>query len=94
MPGPIDSGSLRDSIRREVEAMLKRSPAPAEPDLESTATGSFRPTLVTEKDVAQARSGNRKILTAPGAIVTPLARDSASRYGVEITDAPASARVA
>lgn len=43
--------------------------------------------LVTEADVSEAhRSGRDRIRCAPGAIVTPLARDAARELGVEIDE--------
>ena len=38
--------------------------------------------LVTEADVMRARAGGKALDVAPGAIVTPLARETAGRLGV------------
>ncbi len=44
--------------------------------------------LVTEAEVVAAHREGRALVIAPGAIVTPLARDAIDRYGVELREAP------
>ena len=69
-----------------IQQHLVATPYSAKPD--STQSEPCRPSrgrpLITEFEVLQARNGNRRIATAANAIITPLASESAQRYGVEI----------
>lgn len=54
----------------------------------SVPTRSGGRTVVTEREVLEARTGSRKIVLRPGAIVTPLARETAERFGVALVEEP------
>ena len=51
-----------------------------------TASCSEAIDLVTENCVMEARTDGKVIFTCPGAVITPLARETADRYGVSIRE--------
>jgi ribose 5-phosphate isomerase B len=80
------------SIIREVLQKSLEGPAPAPGSARPQVSGSGSATdLVTEECVMAARTGGRVIFTTPDAVITPLARETADRYGVaiEVAKAPA-----
>jgi ribose 5-phosphate isomerase B len=95
---------IREQVRAALEARLGPAPAPAQalpaaaapPALvagwrrfDGAAHGRPRD-LVTEADVMRARSTTKVLPVADGAIVTPLARETAGRLGVALVAAPAA----
>ena len=78
---------LKNIIR---EVLVKNLPGEAaRPGPEADSAGPVD--LVTEVTVMTARSDGVEILTGPRAVITPLARETAERYGVTIREAPAAA---
>jgi ribose 5-phosphate isomerase B len=92
----------RDRIREEVRAVLaERLAPPAAPSSAAAAPASWRRfdeardprgrALVTQADVMRARAGAKELAVPEGAIVTPLARETAGRLGVALKGRASSA---
>jgi hypothetical protein len=62
-----------------------RSTARGASAVEREGPGPYRSTLVTERDVVDAIPAGR-LEMAPGAVVTPLAREAAAEKGVELVE--------
>ena len=96
---PVDRAALKAAVVAALQQHLASAevaatkPANVMPEAGTIPAAPRGRPLITEADVMQARSGNRRIQTTPDAIITPLARESAERYGVALVfcDKPSSA---
>jgi ribose 5-phosphate isomerase B len=94
----MDREVLREKVRAALTERLESSTAPAEASRPADVVSwrrfddprDARPrALVTEADVMRARASGKPLAAPRGAIVTPLARETAGRLGVKIEDAAA-----
>ncbi len=84
----LDKKRIAEIVGEVVDRNLPRSnEGPARTRLDDEPRFGHRE-LITEREVMQAQREGRALVLAPGAIVTPLARDAIERYGVAIVEAP------
>ena len=82
----MDTNEL-ERLRAEVKAALNRRDT-TPPARVGTGSGPAPPRLVTEECVLAAHArGESLIRVAPGAIITPLARDALARFGIAVASA-------
>lgn len=87
----MDTNEL-ERLRAEVKAALNRRDT-TPPARVGTGSGPAPPRLVTEECVLAAHArGESLIRVAPGAIITPLARDALARFGIAVASALGSRR--
>jgi hypothetical protein len=74
-----------DHLGPRPEWSTSRTPDPDIGGVNHSGRGPKRSTLITERDVMAAIPTGR-LEMAPGAVVTPLARDTAQEKGVELVE--------
>lgn len=71
-------------VRLEAPALIARSLAGGAGVERSPSSGGGRDVITNEEILAALRDGRKVLELAPGALVTPLARETAARHGIEV----------
>lgn len=77
----MNPDQLRPIVQDVLKSILSKAPQTSEKTTSQNSSGGSGAALVSAKDVLAARSQGH-LVVAKGAIITPLARDTAERFGV------------